>query len=438
MNYKPSGMKAFLIVWFGQLISLFGSSLTGFALSIWAWQITGRATALALVGFFHFGPTVLFSPIAGALVDRWNRKLVMMFSDLAAGLSTIAILILYLTGRLEIWHLYIAGAFSGTFHAFQWPAYSAAISVMIPKEQYTRANGMISLAESASNIAAPIVAAFLLTLIGIQGILFIDIVTFLFAIGALILIFIPQPPPTPEGLKSRGSLLKESIYGFKYIIKKPSLLGLQLIFFASNLVATFGYTVLSPMILARTNNNTVTLGSVRSAAGLGGTSGGLFLSIWGGPKKRVNGVLLGMILTSLTGALLLGLGKSVYIWVIASFFSSFFLPLINGSNQAIWQSKVPPDIQGKVFATRRMIAQITAPVAMLIAGPVADYVLEPLMSSSNAFSLFFAPIVGMGKGTGMSLMLVLSGIFGILVGLSGYLIPVVRDVEKIVPDHDSQ
>ncbi|MBT9175602.1 MAG: hypothetical protein DDT22_01282 [candidate division WS2 bacterium] len=145
---------------------------------------------------------------------------------------------------------------------------------MIPKEQYTRANGMISLAESASNIAAPLAAAFLLTLIGIQGILYI--VTFLFAIGALLMVFIPQPPTTSEGLKSRGSLLKESMYGFKYIIRKPSLLGLQLIFFASNLVATFGYTVLSPMILTRTNNNTVTLGSVRSAAGLGRTPGVFF------------------------------------------------------------------------------------------------------------------------------------------------------------------
>ncbi|MBI3360855.1 MAG: MFS transporter, partial [Chloroflexi bacterium] len=116
---QPSGLTAFIIVWFGQVISLFGTAMTQFAMTIWAWKLTGSATALALVGFFNFGPTVLLSPIAGALVDRWNRKLVMMLSDLAAGLSTVAILLLYVSGHLQIWHLWIAGAFSGAFQAFQ-------------------------------------------------------------------------------------------------------------------------------------------------------------------------------------------------------------------------------------------------------------------------------------------------------------------------------
>lgn len=435
---KSTGMKTFLIVWLGQFISLFGSSMTGFALSIWAWELTGKATALALVGFFNFGPTVLLSPLAGALVDRWNRKIVMMVSDLAAGLATVVIFILIMLGKLEIWHLYVAGAFSGAFHAFQWPAYSAAITVMIPKEQYARAHGLLSLAESASGIAAPVFAALLLSLVKIQGVLIIDIITFIFAISTLLIVHIPKPKISLEGIKSRGNLLQESFFGFKYILQKPSLLGLQLIFFFSNLVATFGHTVLTPMILARTNNNNLVLGSVRSASGIGGTLGGLLLSIWGGPKKKVNGVFIGMILVSLTGTLLLGLGQNPFVWVLAAFSGTFFLPIINGSNQAIWQAKVPPDIQGKVFATRRLIAQITAPLAMLIAGPVADYVFEPLMSTQNGFSQIFGFITGIGKGSGMALMLVISGIFGIIVGLSGYFIPVVRNVESIVPDHDTQ
>ncbi|HMN60842.1 MAG TPA: MFS transporter, partial [Anaerolinea sp.] len=159
---RPKGFVGFTIVWFGQVISLMGSAMSGFALTIWAWQITGQATALALMGFFSFGPTVLFSPIAGALVDRWNKKLVMMISDLAAGLSTIAILILYTSGHLQIWHMYVAGAFSGFFQAFQWPAYSSAISVMVPKTQYTRAAGMMSLAEWGSGIFAPVLAGALI------------------------------------------------------------------------------------------------------------------------------------------------------------------------------------------------------------------------------------------------------------------------------------
>ena len=184
---RPKGFVGFTIVWFGQVISLMGSAMSGFALTIWAWQITGQATALALMGFFSFGPTVLFSPIAGALVDRWNKKLVMMISDLAAGLSTIAILILYTSGHLQIWHMYVAGAFSGFFQAFQWPAYSSAISVMVPKAQYTRAAGMMSLAEWGSGIFAPVLAGALIGLIGIGPILWIDIATFIFAITALLI-----------------------------------------------------------------------------------------------------------------------------------------------------------------------------------------------------------------------------------------------------------
>ena len=159
---KPTGMRGFTIVWFGQLVSLLGSGMTQFALTIWAWQITGEATALALVGFFTFAPSILISPLAGALVDRWDRKQVMMLSDLAAGLSTIAVFLLYSTDSLEIWHLYVTGAFTGVFQSFQFPAYSAAISVMLDKEQYSRASGMISLAESASGILSPIGAGIFL------------------------------------------------------------------------------------------------------------------------------------------------------------------------------------------------------------------------------------------------------------------------------------
>ena len=163
---RPTGMLAFTVVWIGQLVSILGTVMTGFALSIWAWQTTGEATALALVSFFTFAPTVLVSPLAGALVDRWNRKLVMMLSDLAAVLSTVVVLLLYLAGGLQIWHLYATGAFAGAFYAFQRPAYSAAITTMMPKKHYGRASGMLSVARFAPNIFAPVLAALLLNLIG--------------------------------------------------------------------------------------------------------------------------------------------------------------------------------------------------------------------------------------------------------------------------------
>ena len=171
---RRTGMAGFTIVWVGQVVSLLGSGMTWFALTIWAWEVTGTATALALVAFFSFGPTVLLSPIAGVVVDRWNRKLIMIASDAAAGLMTVFVLLLHATGHLQVWHLYATGAIAGAFQALQFPAYSAAVTTMLPKEQYGRANGMLSLAESAGGVFAPLAGGILLGIVGLGGILVIE------------------------------------------------------------------------------------------------------------------------------------------------------------------------------------------------------------------------------------------------------------------------
>ncbi|MEO8392553.1 MAG: MFS transporter [Chloroflexota bacterium] len=434
---RPTGMRAFLLVWFGQVISMLGSAMTTFALTIWAYEITGSATALALVAFFSFGPAILFSPIAGALVDRWNRKLVMMLSDLGAGVSTIAVFILYSTGHLQIWHLYVAGAVSGIFAVFQWPAYSAAISTMLPKDQYARASGLLGLADSTSNVFAPIFATALLAIIGISGVMIIDIVTFVFAVGTLLLIFVPQPEVSSEGAESKGHLLKESLYGFRYILKRPSLLALQLTFFCINLTGGFALALVAPMLLARTGNNNAVLATVQSVGAIGGIAGGLLLTTWGGPKRRIHGVLLGMIGASLLGHVLMGVGQIVFIWALASFARALFLPILNGSNQAIWQAKVAPDVQGRVFSARRMIAQITGPLSILVAGPLADRVFEPAMRSGGALAPIFGGLVGTGAGAGMGLMFVIAGVLSVAVGLAGYAFPVIRNAEELLPDHEA-
>jgi len=431
---RPTGMFGFTIIWIGQVISLLGTAMTGFALTIWAWQITQQATALALVGFFTFAPTLLVTPFAGALVDRWNRKFVMMLSDLAAILSTVVVLLLFWTCNLQIWHLYVTGAFSGAFGAFQFPAYSAAVTTMVPKKQYGRASGMLSTAQFASNIFAPALAAIFLSIIGIAGILAIDVFTFFVAIGALLLVHVPQPAVTQEGQKSRGSLWRESVYGFRYIYERKSLLALLLIFFCVNLLAPFAFTLLAPMILARSGNDAIALGMVQSAIGIGGLLGGIVLSIWGGPKRRVHGILIGLILVTM-GVLFIGLGQSPIVWALAAFFTIFFVPIINGSSQAIWQSKVAPDVQGRVFAARGMIAQIGAPVAMLLTGPLADRVFEPAMMPGGSWAPLIGWLVGTGPGAGMSLMFIIAGALGMLVGFGGYAFPAVRNVEDTLPDH---
>ncbi len=232
---RPSGLFGFTIVWLGQIISVLASSMSQFALTIWMFEQTQSATALGLMQVFFITPFLLISPIAGVMVDRHNRKLMMMFSDLAAGLATVLILIFQWQGILEFWHMYVASVIYGLGMSFQWPAYSAAISTMVPKEQYGRANGMMSLIEAGPGVLAPMLAGALLPFIGLTGILTIDVVTFLFAIGALLIVYIPQPQKTEEGAQGEGSMWKEAAYGFKYIFARPSLLGLQLIFFAGNL-----------------------------------------------------------------------------------------------------------------------------------------------------------------------------------------------------------
>jgi len=434
-NSTLKGMRGFTVVWAGQFISLLGTRMTNFALTIWAWQVTGQATTLAMVQLFYFAPDVLLKPVAGALVDRWNRKLVMILSDLAAGIGTVAIFLLLSADALQVWHLYAISVFMGMFQSFQFPAYSAAVSTMLDKEQYARASGMLGLADSASNIFGPAAAGALLAVVGTTGILAFDIISFVVAIAAVLVVSIPQPEPRVVETEKR-SLLQDSLFGFRYILARPSLLGLQLVFFFINFSASLCFPLIAPMILSKTGNDTLVLGSVQSAFGVGGLVGGLLLSAWGGPKKRVYGVLFGMMLSSLLGITMLGLGREPVVWMLASFMEMFFLPFINGSNQAIWQSKVPPEMQGRVFAVRSQIAQISAPVAMAITGPLTDRVLAPSMDVGGSLAPVFGWLVGVGPGAGISLLFVIMGVAGFLTGLAGYLLPHIRNVEEIIPDHD--
>ena len=266
-------MPGFAIVWLGQMISVLASAMSQFALTIWIFQETQSATALALMGVCFSAPFLLATPLAGVMVDRYNRKLMMMVSDLCAGLATVLVLLLHTLGLLEIWHVYIAAFIYGLGMAFQWPAYSAAITTMVPKEQYGRANGMMALVESGPGVLAPLLAGALLPFISLTGILLFDVATFSIALGALAMVQLPQPPRTSAGTPASRSMLQEAAFGFKYIFARPSLLWLQLIFFCGNFFAAMGDTLIAPMILSRTAANSLLLGSAQSAGAIGGVIG---------------------------------------------------------------------------------------------------------------------------------------------------------------------
>lgn len=443
MQTRLSGMRAFYLVALGQFISIFGTTMTQFGLTIWSWKFVTEiqptadpATAMALVGFFNFAPEVLLSPISGVLVDRWNRKLVMILSDVAAGIATIAIFLLYASGQLQMWHLYIAGAWTGAFKSFQWPAYSAAISTMIPKEQYTRADALLGLTESLSGILAPPLAGLFLGLIGLTGIMTIDIITFLAAVAGVLLVAIPQPKVSAEGAV-QSSIWKDSVFGFRFILQRPSLLGLQMVFFFGNLLGSVAGTLLSPMILSRTGNNELLLSFVQGAFGAGAVIGGLILVRTGGLKRRTNGVIWGWFFSMLFGLVLFGAGRTLPVWLITSFFAALINVYINASNQSIWQAKVPPDVQGRVFSARRMIAQVVGPVGILLAGPLADRVFEPALREGGSLVNTFGGLVGVGPGAGMALLTIICGVIIMVIVAIAYRIPAIRNAEDILPDHDA-
>jgi len=431
---KIAGMKAFLVIWIGQCISYIGTGMTRFAMTVWAYQVTGSAEALALVGFFSFVPILLMTPFAGALTDRWDRKAVIILSDVGAALATGIIAILYFAGNLQVWHLMVAGAVGGLFEAFQWPALSASITNMVDKQNYTRANGLLSLADSTSRIIAPLLAGVLLVFVGLGGILVIDILTCAMAVAALLLVHIVKPTGVESTPATIANILRDAGYGFVYIWRRGSLLASALVFFFINFFGDLSWILVAPMLLERTGDSTA-LAIVQSALGMGGIVGGLLLSTWGGTKRRMDAILIGFILAGIFGTALMGLGQSLPVWIVAGFFIMFFMPISGGSSQAIWQSKVEPALQGRVFAARRVTAQVSAPLGMVMGGMLADRIFEPMMQNVNsAGAQIFGPLVGTGPGAGMAVILVLSGLACALIGVVGYFVPVLRDIEKILPD----
>lgn len=428
-----SGMRTFVIIWLGQLVSLIGTAMGQFALTIWVWQETGQATSLALMAFFSFAPVVLLSPFAGAVVDRFNRKIVMMLSDVGAGLASIVLVMLLSHDALLLWHLYALAVWTSAFSAFQFPAYSAAISSMLPKEQYTRASGMLSMAESGSSIAAPVLAGALLAIIGIRGVLAIDIITFVIALATLAWVHIPSLLPDD---KQTLSFWQDSIFGFQYIFKHKPLFAVQMVFLAANLLSSFSFFMIPALILARTASDEMMLASVQLAMGVGGVCGGLLLTWWGGPRKKIHGVLVSMMLSGLFGSLLMGISRQPFYWMLAGFMTMATIAVMNGSNQALWQSKVPLALQGRVFAARRLLAQLSGPPALVLAGLLADRFFEPAMQPAGMLADSFGWLVGVGAGAGIGLMCALTGLLELIVITIAYTIPIITKVDTLLPDND--
>jgi len=431
-------MRKFLIIWLGQFASLLGSEMTNFAITIWAWEVTGQATSLSFILVATQIPRLLISPFAGILVDRFNRKYLMLLGDSVAGITSIVILALFLSDHLEIWHLYISGAINGLFGYLQGLAHSASMSLIVAKKHYARASAFESLQLSGSYVFAPAIGGAIYGITGLGGILTIDLVTFMVAILTLSVVSIPQPPSTQKlttPVASLQGIRQQFTFGIRYLWNRPSLMVLLSFFLISNFIDSVSFSILPAMVLARLSNNSTILGTIFSFFGIGGLLGGVTLSIWGGPKRRIHGVLIAGALLNV-GLIVLALAQRTSIKIGTALMSGFCSPFSSSCSQAIWRAKVEPEVQGRVFATRFLLAQLATPLGAAIAGPLADYVFEPAMQPGGSLAQVFGGVFGVGLGAGMALQMALFSSFGLLITLSGYRIRRLRNVETLLPDHD--
>lgn len=432
-TYKPPrGMRTFMIIWLGQLISILGSGLTSFALGVWIYQETGQATPFAVTVLFGNLPRILLSPVAGSLADRWNRRLVMIFADSGDALVTLSAVFLLSTGGLQVWHIYLIALFSSSFAAFQEPAYTASITMLVPKKDFVRASGLVQMAQSIEMLIAPVLAGLLFGVIGLQGVILIDFVTYFFAIGALLMVHIPQPEAERDDEKPDQNLWKDAIFGWRYLRQRSGLFGLLLYFAMINFLLNFAVVLLGPLVLS--NHPANTFGFIQMASGVGMLAGSILISTWGGPQKRILAVI-GFITLASGGLFIAGIHPGAITIGLGLFILMFFIPMASGPSQAIFQSKVAPAIQGRVFAIRSMISRSMMPLAFLIAGPLADYVFEPLFRTGGSFhDTFLGNLLGTGPGRGIGLMFIISGLTGILASILAYMNPGIRNVEIDLPD----
>ena len=430
-------MQTFFIVWFGQVISLLGSKLTEFALGFWildqTYQDTGTITQFALTILFMYLPKVIISPLAGVLVDRWNRRSAMIMSDLGTGIVAIAILFLVWSNNLAIWHIYLALTITSSLNAFQQPAYIAAIAQLVPVDKLSRANGMVQASFAIAKIAAPAIAGLLMKFYGLENILFVDIATFVVAIVALLSVKFPDFKRYKRRKKVIDRVVFDAVAGWNYIALRPGLV--RLVCFIAISYFTMGMleVVLWPLLYQP--GSTQQLGFVLSVGGCGMLLGSVLMSLWSGPKNRVKAII-GFV--GLQGIIIVlgGLKISTVVLAIGIFGYLFSQPIIVSCNQAIWQSKVPSRLQGRVFALQQTLERSLAICAYLLAGPLVDNVLNPLMAEGGIIAQSISRFINTGMGQGVTLLLVLLGVLNLIVVAIAYREPRLRYLETELPDRN--
>ena len=393
----------FFTIWTGQAFSLFGSMLVSFALIWWLTKTTGSATILATASLVGLLPQIFLGPFTGTLVDRWNRRLVMIIADSVIALATAVLAVLFLTGRVELWHVYVLLAVRSIAGGFHWPAMSASTSLMVPGEHLSRVQGLNQMLQGGMNIVSAPLGALLLEWMPIGGVLAIDVITAMIAIVPLFFIPVPQPVRSvqADGTGTRTTYWHEFKEGFQYVFSWPGLVMILLMATLINLVLSPGFSLMPILVTKHFNGEAFQLAWIESAMGVGIILGGLLLSVWGGFKRRILTTLAGLIGMGL-GSLLLGFvpANAFPLAIVLLFWLGFTNPITNGPLMAAVQATVAPEMQGRVFTLISSVASAMTPLGLIIAGPVADrygvqtwFILGGIMTLVMAIASLFIPAV---------------------------------------------
>ncbi|MGJ6960914.1 amino acid adenylation domain-containing protein [Streptosporangium sp. G11] len=417
----------FALVALGQFVSLVGSGLSTLVLSIWVYQRTGDVTAFGVMSAVGLLPGILAGPIAGAVADRWDRRRVMLAADSASGVATAVLAVLLFSGRLEMWQVYAALALTSLAGAFQRPAYLAAVAQIVPKRYLGHANGIAQLGTGAGAVFAPMLGAGLIGVIGVRGVLLVDAATFLVGAGTLLAVRFPDR----MFRRREESFGTEIANGWRYVARRPGLRIALRFFVIDHLFYTLGFAVITPMILIEQSEQA--LGLVLSAGGVGGLLGALTMSLWGGTRRRTEGMIFFMGVASVAMAFV-GLGTATWFAVVGMFVLSFTESLINGHWIALLQTKVGLELQGRVLSIFITVMMLTMPLGFLVVGPLADHVFRPLLEPGGALADSVGPLLGTGPGRGLALLIVVSGLVQLAWAVRGWLHRRLRFLEDELPD----
>jgi MFS transporter, DHA3 family, macrolide efflux protein len=364
--------RRFFTIWIGQAFSILGSNLVQFALVWWLTAETGSATVLATASLFAMLPMIFLSPFAGALVDRWNRRTVMIVADTFIAVLTGFLALLFITESVQVWHVYLIMMLRSAAGSFHGPAMQASTSLMVPEQHLGRISGINQMLGGAVNIVAPPLGALMIALLPIHGVLLIDVVTALIAVVPLLFLSVPQPKARPVDAP-RTSFVRDMVAGLRYVREWRGALSMISIATLLNLLLSPAFSMMPLMVKLEFNGAQGELALIESLFGVGVIIGGILLGVWGGFKRQIVTVMFGLIGIGVGTLLIAFAPPTLFIMaVIGMFIGGLSQVFANGPLMAIMQARVTPEMQGRVFTLTGSLSMAASPIGLLIAGPVAD------------------------------------------------------------------